>query len=422
MIFTGFSNMHLKGVQHKRLKLLSRGLKAKSVPVHNYKRLLGPTNPAPTTEDFVSDKETYETYWNNSIQRTSVIKVLRTQIGFLKVHKAASTTVQAIFLRFGWKRNLTFVLPHEFNHFRFPNIISTYDPPHRNNTLPPPANKSFDILSHHVLYDKEAWDKVLPVGYALIGSVREPWDLFKSMINYMTPRYITRIKSKDKIATFLQHPLKYEPNYIELSWTNNRMSVEFGVHPDIIITRDFKRFQDFLRKIDQDFDLVIIADLLDESLILLRRLLSWSLQDILYVSKNVRKLNGTAKYIPTKHILEKFKAHCAFDYLLYDFFKRKLQNQILVEGPLFSSEVKQFKEIRKTVENFCKTLQKDVSFVKVHRSEWNPEFLVDRKECGLLLKNEITFTQEIRKRQYGSATWTWPKKLRKKSTFSKSVG
>ena len=421
MIFTGFSNMHVKDVQHKRLKLLSRGLRAKSVPVHNYKHLLGPTNPARTTEGFVSDKETYETYWNNSIQRTSVIKVLRTQIGFLKVHKAASTTVQAIFLRFGWKRNLTFVLPHEFNYFRFPNIISTYDPPHRNNTLPPPANKSFDILCHHVLYDKEAWDKVLPLGYALIGSVREPWDLFKSMINYMTPRYITRIKSKDKISTFLQHPLKYEPNYIELSWTNNRMSVEFGVHPDIVITRDFKRFQNFLRKIDKKFDLVIIAELLDESLILLRRLLNWSLQDILYVSKNVRKLNGTSKYIPTKQLLEKFKAHCAFDYLLYDFFKQKLKNQILVEGPLFSSEVKQFKEIRKTVENFCKTLQKDVSFVKVHQSEWNPEFLVDRKECGLLLKNEITFTQEIRKRQYGSATWTWPKKFRKKSKFSMSI-
>ena len=390
--------------QQKRLKLLPRLAGTRSVSIRNYQNLLETTNYV-RTEGIASFETTNETSYNYRLHQYSKIKVLRTQIGFLKVHKAASTTVQAIFLRFGWKRNLTFVLPPEFNYFRYPNIISLYDPPNERNMLPPPVNTSFDILCHHVLYDKEAWDKVLPLGYALIGSVRDPWELFKSMLSYMNPYYIRRMKSDDKVTTFLQDPLKFEPNDTQLSFTNNRMSIEFGVNPDIIKTRDFKGFQEFLQKIGQEFDLVIIAEQLDESLILLKRFLNWSLKDILYTSKNVRNMTYTAKDIPRKNNLDKFKTFCAFDYLLYDFFKQKLKTQILAEGPLFSSEVRRFQEIQEHVENFCKRFPKHIPFVGIAESEWNPEFLVGREDCDLLLKYEITFTQEIRKRQYGSATW-----------------
>ena len=392
--------------QQRRLKLLPRGAETRSVSIRNYQNLPGTTNSA-WSEGIVSEhnKTTNETSYNLNLHQNLRIKVLRTQIGFLKVHKAASTTVQAIFLRFGWKKNLTFVLPPEFNYFRYPNIISLHDPPNERNTLPPPVNTSFDILCHHVLYDKEAWYKVLPSGYALIGSVRNPWELFKSMLNYMNPWYIRRMKSEDKVATFLQDPLKFEPNDTKLSFTNNRMSIEFGVNPDIIKTRDFKGFQEFLQKIGQEFDLVILADQLDESLILLRRFLNWSLKDILYTSKNVRNMTYTAKDIPRKTDLDKFETFCAFDILLYDLFKQKLKKQILAEGPLFSSEVRRFQEIKEVVENFCKKFPKHIPFVGIAKSEWNPEFLVGRDDCKLLLKYEITFTQEIRKRQYGSATW-----------------
>ena len=402
LVFTGVSNMRTN--QQKRTKPLPRGAGTRSISIRSNKNLLATTNSV-RTEGIVSVETTNETSYKPRLRQNLRIKVMRTQIGFLKVHKAASTTVQAIFLRFGWKRNLTFVLPPEFNYFRYPNIISLYDPLNERNMLPPPVNTSFDILCHHVLYDKEAWDKVLPLGYALIGSVRDPWELFKSMLRYMDPWYIETMKSQDKVATFLQDPLKFEPNDTQLSFTNNRMSIEFGVIPDIIKTRNFTGFQEFLQKIGQEFDLVIIAEQLDESLILLRRFLNWSLKDILYTSKNVRNMTYPAKDIPRKTDLDKFKTFCAFDYLLYDFFKQKLKNQILAEGHLFSSEVRCFQEIQEVVENFCKRFLKHIPFVVIAESEWNPEFLVDREDCDLLLKYEITFTQEIRKRQYGSATW-----------------
>ena len=417
-LFNGFSNT--KSFQKRRLKFPSRGVGIRSVSVG--KHILEATDYVPRTQKNVSVEATGEMASSNfSIHIKSrgkaSAKVLRTQIGFLKVHKAASTTIQAIFLRFGWKRNLTFVLPPEFNNFGYPNIISTYDPPNGNNTLPPPENQTFDILCHHVLYNKEAWEEYLPLGYTLIGTVRNPWELFKSMLNYMDPWYISQIKSKDKVRTFLRNPLKFEPNDTQLSMTNNRMSIEFGVDPDIIRTRDFKAFQEFLKKIGKEFDLVIIAEYLDESLILLRRYLNWSIKDILYISKNIRTTKYNTKYIPRKTDFAKFKTFSAFDYLLYDFFKEKLEDQILAEGPLFSSEVTRFQMIKKLVEYFCLRIPESIPFVTITKSDWNAEFRVDREECVLLEKQELNFTQDIRKRQYGSATWTLRdlKKMRRKA-------
>lgn len=345
--------------------------------------------------------------FNPSSNAKNFVKILRTQIGLLKVHKAASTTLQAIFLRFGWKRNLTFVLPPEYNYFGYPNIISIYDPPNGNNTLPPPSNKTFDILCHHVLYNKEEWAKYLPLGYSLIGSVREPWELFKSMLNYMNPLYIRRIKSSDKVATYLHNPLKFEPKDIQLSMTNNRMSIEFGVHPDIITHRNFKAFNAYLKELGEDFGVVIVAEQFDESLVLLRRYLHWPLKDILYISKNIRRPWGNETYMPHMEQIENFKSFSAFDYLLYDFFKKKLNNQIAAEGPLFAKEVERFKEVRELVENFCYGILVDIHYVTISSSEWHPEFDIKRDECDLLRKGEIEFTQDIRKRQYGSATWSY---------------
>ena len=328
------------------------------------------------------------------------INVPRTQIGFLKVHKAASSTLQSIFLRFGWERNLTFVLPPEFNKFSWPNIISTLDPPNENNTLPPPANKSFDILCHHVLYNKEAWAKYLPLGYAVIGSVRDPWELFFSMLNYMSPAYINRINSSDKVTQFLQDPLRFEPTDIKSSITNNRMSIEFGVDQEIIKRRDFKAFQGFLMQTGKEFDLVIIAEHFDQSLILLKRYLNWSLKDILYVSHNVGK---QLKYIPRQTDLAKFKTFSAFDYTLYNFFKQKFEKQISAEGPKFSLEVEYFQLIKHNVSRFCKTIPENMPYISITKSEWNPMFKVNRDDCDLMVKGEIPFTQDIRKRQYGKA-------------------
>ena len=281
-----------------------------------------------------------------------------------------------------------------------------YDPPNENNTLPPPENRSFDVLCHHVIYGKKEWDKILPLGYALVGTVREPWNLFKATLNYMKPFYFNRIKEENFIHAFLEDPRKYEPKNFRMSLTNNRMSFEFGVNHDIIFNRDYSAFKQYLEKLDREFDVVIVAERYDESLVLMKRYLEWSMEDIIYASKNVLSKHYRFTFQTTLDDQEKFANYSVFDHILYDFFKKRLDKQIIAEGPSFADEVKQFQAVRAFVENFCRKVPHSVKTVVIEESDWNPTLEISREDCTLLIQSELVFTQAIRLRQYGSATWT----------------
>ena len=329
----------------------------------------------------------------------------RKHIGFLKVHKAASTTTQAIFLRFGWKRNLTFILPPEWNAFGYPNIISTNESLTKYNTLPPPPGKIFDILCNHVVYDKASWDEFLPTDSAIIGTVRQPYTFFKSSMNYFSPAYIDRIQSDDKVGEFLAKPQKYEKS-IRRSFLNNRQAFEYGVDPDIIEKRDIERFDNYLHGVlDKVFDMVIVAEKFDESLVLMRRKLNWELFDIMYAIKNVRNVKKPSKWVHKPEHEPLHQNYSKFDYLLYDFFAKKLDREIANEGVSFEEELKHFKDTRAYIENFCHEVPKQVKAVVIAPSQWNDQFEVTREECTLMHRGEIDFTQRIRVLQYGTATW-----------------
>ena len=334
-----------------------------------------------------------------------------THIGFLKVHKAASTTTQAIFLRFGWRRNLTFVLSPEYNKFGYPNIISTNESVTKYNTLPPPPGKTFDILCNHVVYGEKEWFSVLPPDTVMIGTIREPFRHFKSVLNYFNPRNILQIQTvidpSDPVGTFLKNPSLYETGKIvRHSFTNNRLAFEYGVAPEIIINRDFVAFDKYLTEVlDKQFKVVLLAEQYDESLVLMKRKLNWSLKDIMYALKNVRNVHKADRYVVKEELRALHRNYSIFDYLLFEFFENRLNEQIEAEGNDFQSEVDNFKEIRKFVENFCHIVPMHIKSVKIDESRWTESFDVTRSDCELMHQGEISFVQMIRKRQYGAATW-----------------
>jgi galactosylceramide sulfotransferase len=70
---------------------------------------------------------------------------------------------------------------------------------------------------------------------------------------------------------------------------------------------------------------------LDESLVLLKRILCWEMQDIIYIPVNVRFSRGsqrskTAKL--NKKDIKNLQKYNKADFLLYDFFKKRLLFQI----------------------------------------------------------------------------------------------
>ena len=327
----------------------------------------------------------------------------RSHVAFLKIHKTGSTTAQNMFLRFGWNRNLTFILPPNKNAFGYPNIISLKESLTKNNTLPPPAGMHFDILCNHVLYSQPAFKEFLPDDTFYIGILREPYENFKSILNYIRPGHVFKIKSRLPGSEFLKNPSAYEPKRSpRVSFTRARMAVEYGFPDDVIINADKEKALEYIKSLDKDFGLVIIAEYFEESIVLLRRYLNWSTKDVLYLDKNIARKKNESSYVgPFDR--QQYKKWAKIDYMLYDHFFRRLWDQIREEGFDFDEELLHFKEIRKMSSEFCH--QKPLSAsakLKVLRSKWSGAFELTYKDCAELLRGEIEFIQRIRERQYGS--------------------
>ncbi|KAK3610806.1 hypothetical protein CHS0354_033846 [Potamilus streckersoni] len=324
-------------------------------------------------------------------------------IAFLKVHKSGSTTAQNMFLRFGFHRNLTFILPPFKNVFGYPNIISLRDSLNENNTLPAPKGKTFDLLCNHVIYNRTVFEMYLPKDTVYIGILREPYEQFKSTLNYLRPTYVFKLKSSLPGSEYLKDPMKYEPKTsVVWSFTNNRMAVEFGIPNNIIKSQNLKKVSNYIETLNKEFSLVIIAELFQESIIMMRRILKWSTQDILYLDKNISlKKNESSFMGPYDRQL--YRKWAKIDYALYDFFFKRLRQQIREQGTDFDDELLHFKEIQKLVSEFC--TQKKITGnakIEVQASTWSKAFNVTEGDCKLLKKGEIEFIQMIRKRQYGS--------------------
>ncbi|XP_063399660.1 galactose-3-O-sulfotransferase 2-like [Mytilus trossulus] len=200
-------------------------------------------------------------------------KVSYKRVAFLKVHKAGSTTAQNIFLRYGESRNLTFVLPI-IRQDHWDNVIGIESTLNDKNILPSPLNKTFDVLCCHVLYNSEAFHKYMPNDTAYVGIVREPFNQFLSTLNYFGAPYIfEKIKALNKVLKYLQNPTQYEHGLpYKWSMTNNRMAVEFGFPSNLFRQYSEDESMEYLRKLDKEFQFVIIMEYFTESVVMMRRI------------------------------------------------------------------------------------------------------------------------------------------------------
>ena len=347
-------------------------------------------------------------------------------VAFLKVHKAASSTVQNILLRYGWKRNLTFVLP-KIHVGMWPNVISLDDTVTEENTEPPPPGREFNILCNHVLFDYTAFRKIMPNDTKFIGIVRDPFSYFQSNLNYFNPPEIARIKNADdKILTFLKDPLRYEKGKKPWSFVNNRMAYEFGFPNRLFRTisspgeYNITDINLYVETVKKQFDLVIVTGYFEESLLLMKRLLNWKLQDIIFVKNNVGLPMKRYRVLPIhRPYLEKWSV---LDNALYTGFLELLLQKIKAGGQGFLDELLQYRRILKEVRDFCNTARGITDRkVYIEESQGNEGFTISSADCKFIRKKEMLFVHEIRKRQYPNETLS-PEKQRSYNRMSGNLG
>ena len=318
-------------------------------------------------------------------------------VAFLKVHKTGSSTMLNMFYRFASKYNLNLVLPKSnIGNFNYLGYGTTLNP---KELVPLIAGESYNILCNHVVYNRQAFRAIMPRDTMYIGILREPVAHFMSAFSYYGGGCFMREQIKhlplseiNLMKAFLQNPYKYSTSGTNY-YLNNKMSFDFGLNQTDY--GNSAAISEFISRLDEDFILVIILEYLDESLVLLKRILCWEMQDIIYIPVNVRfsrrsQRSKTAKL--NKKDIKNLQKYNKADFLLYDFFKKRLLFQIQDADIDFQSELKQFRKIQSQVYVFCKKWLK--RNLIIFESKWNSMFTISPVDCLNMMRDELNVVKE----------------------------
>nr|XP_027221253.1 galactose-3-O-sulfotransferase 4-like [Penaeus vannamei]XP_027221255.1 galactose-3-O-sulfotransferase 4-like [Penaeus vannamei] len=234
--------------------------------------------------------------------------VPQNSVYFLKIPKCASTTSFQIFVAYGVKHGLTFALPRRL-------VVS----PQR---LPPEYHGSpdgrYDMVVSHTLFDKKGVQQVMRESAKYVATIREPASRFESMWYYG--------KNFDKNLSAFAKASQYTK--IE-KMRLNKLATFFGVKsPSDRVTES--EMYSKAKGLNETFDLVMIAERFDESLVLLKHLMCWDTQDIVYVKAKIR----SASYRPksSEAIMDRLRELNRQDVILYKFFSEVFEEKVKAFG------------------------------------------------------------------------------------------
>ena len=200
----------------------------------------------------------------------------RTSIAFAKTHKTGGSTLQNILLRFGYKYGLTFALPKTKSwvfsykeHFKASMVTQ-----HEWNPL-----RTFDMFLSHSIWNATEVDKVIKQPNIKISILRDPIQTFESGYVYLNlEKYYN--KSINEIAQDIKNG-RFNHQELNPVFDQNESLWDLGM--DKSKMADPQEVFNQIENHANTFDLVLIAERFDESLLLLKDLLCWKMEDMLYI-------------------------------------------------------------------------------------------------------------------------------------------
>jgi len=350
------------------------------------------------------------------IQRNSTPQCIPAKnIGFLKIHKAASTSIQNIILRKSLRENLNVVMPKRGqNQLLDPHGMFT---PFNSSWLnsQTPWHKTFmrenayNVMALHCKWNHQSISDMLRKPTKFVTMIRDPADTFESHYLFYDQQKYTKMNLTMYLKR-LDSDKKYRKSQ---SGALNSQLTDLGIKSQDL--RDEQKIREKVKGVDDQFDLVMLADQFDESLILLAEKLCWKLEDLITLKLNAR--SNTIKHPMTDHersILRKWQTG---DNILYQHFVSKFKKQIETFGlSRMEKDLARLKEIRdKTVEECTiephNRRRKSQPFASPYRGGMNTFDVknVTSEECKLMVTNEMTLVKKV----YDSMKERWDKYLKR---------
>ncbi|KAL2079740.1 hypothetical protein ACEWY4_025484 [Coilia grayii] len=256
-----------------------------------------------------------------------------THIMFLKTHKTASSTVLNMLYRFGEERGLHFALPLGYQ-FGYPLLFNA----HRVKGYRGPHAMEFHIMGNHMRFHKPEVEKVMPADSFYFSILRDPVALAESSYAYykaVAPAF----KRAKGLSDFANDPRRYyDPRLRNNHYARNLLWFDFGLDHNANYT--FALAHRGEAEIRKSFNLILISEYFDQSMVLLRHALCWPLDAVVSFSLNARQMKppgggswgsksmlGAALAL-TDEQRQKLREWNALDWHLYQAFNRTFWEEV----------------------------------------------------------------------------------------------
>lgn len=311
----------------------------------------------------------------------------RTNIFFLKAHKCASSTLQNILLRFGLERDLTFVLPSIHNYIGNPHYFSA---DLIDDSLAT-QNGKYHIFAHHSRYYHDQVRSVMYEDAAFVTILRHPAQVYESIYDYYKFQRVYNLSFEDFLSLG-EIPKKFENRYFDRIGFN-QMSFDLGFDEEDF--NDSEKVDEFVKKIDREFDLVLMSEWMDASLVLLAEMMNWPLENVMSLKLNSRAPDSIYKMSEEeeKRVLELNRA----DYVLYTHFLNKFKSKIKEYGEdRMKRDIERLLALNTRLHFRCVQSLNMKGFGHTQAYKLRDEG--DRK-CFYAARGELPFTDELRNLQ-----------------------
>ena len=326
------------------------------------------------------------------------------KVVYLKTHKTGSSTVASIFQRYGFLNNLTFLLPMKGHFVTHRSLFSTH------NIWAPAAQNlgligreylnwnftvGYEMFTNHARFNRKEFDRVFHDA-KFVTIVREPVSQFESGFYYFHIPKAMNFTSEEPLKLFMKNPRKNFEHILKIrhpfrNSMRNYQGFDLGLELDQM--DDESAILEKIHDLDSEFDLVMIQEYYDESLLLLRKLLCWDMDDIVYLAKGARSQGLRSDEI-NDDLRSKISSWNHADVLLYRHFNATFWRKLQDYGPTLQRDLALFRSklnetvntcIRRTNQNARRTVR---ITLRRNASEW----------CEHLERGDPQFTSLIRRR------------------------
>lgn len=180
--------------------------------------------------------------------------------------------------------------------------------------------------------------------------LRNPVQLMESSFTYYKG---TSAFSKTKdLEEFLDQPSQfYNASAPDSHYARNLMAFDFGYNHNGNFSA--KHIQLMLQAIEADFDLLLISEYFDESMVLLKEILCWDLDDVIFFPLNSRHNNSKTPL--SESTTDKIKRWNSLDWEIYVHFNKTFWEKIdrHIGKERMHSEVRTLQQKRQQLARIC---------------------------------------------------------------------